>query len=141
VRGTQTLSAKRRGWQSAQSLVEFSLTVGLLMLLVVLTAQVAIFLHYRSSLDLATKEGAFEASLLGHQPSDGASEAKDMWVKLEPGGGPIQVTASQVGDLMVVSASAVAPAIVPIPFPPYTALAVRSRSVHTIERFQPGSNP
>src|SRR5439155_16587970 len=37
-------------------------TVGLLMLLVVGTAQVAIFLNYRSSLDLATREGAFQAS-------------------------------------------------------------------------------
>ena len=134
-------SAARHGWQSGQSLVEFSLTVGLLMLLVVLTAQVAIFLHYRSSLDLATREGAFQASLLGHQPSDGTSEATAMWAKLEPAGGTIKVTASQEGDLMVVSASAVAPAIVPIPFPPYNALPVKSRSVHTIERFQPGSNP
>ena len=37
----------RRLSQRGQSLVEFSLTVGLLMLLVVATAQVAIYLHYR----------------------------------------------------------------------------------------------
>ena len=40
-----------------------------------------------------------------------------------------------------VSASAVAPAFVPIPYPPYNALTVNSRSVHTIECFQPGSSP
>ncbi len=56
--------------QRGQALIEFSFTVGLLMLLVVTTAQVAIFLNYRSSLDLATREGAYQASLVGHQPSD-----------------------------------------------------------------------
>lgn len=126
--------------EAGQSLVEFSLTVGLLMLLAILTAQIAIYLHYRSNLDLATREGAFEASLVGHQPSDGETETRQMWVKLEPGGGSITVTASQQGDLMVVSASAVAPAIMPMPFPPYTSLPVSSRAVHTVERFQSGPN-
>src|SRR5258708_3128107 len=46
-------SSRRRG----QSMVEFALTVGLLMLLVIATAHVAIFLHYRSSLDLADSNG------------------------------------------------------------------------------------
>jgi hypothetical protein len=36
--------------ERGQALIEFSFTVGLLMLLVVATAQVAIFLNYRSSL-------------------------------------------------------------------------------------------
>jgi Flp pilus assembly protein TadG len=130
----------RRRRQAGQSLVEFSLTVGLLMLLAILVAQVAIYLHYRSSLDLATKEGAFEASLVGHQPADGEAETRQMWTKLEPGGGWVKVSASQQGDFVVVSASAVAPAILPMPFPPYTALPVSSRSVHTVERFQPGPN-
>ena len=49
--------ARSRG----QALTEFSLVVGLLMLLVVATAQVAIVLHYRSTLQLAAQEGAFEA--------------------------------------------------------------------------------
>ncbi len=129
----------RRG-QRGQSLVEFSLTVGLLMLLAVLVAQVAIYLHYRSSLDLATKEGAFEASLVGHQPGDGSAEVQRMWSKLEPGGGDISVSAAQQGNLVVVTASATAPAILPIPFPPYTSLPLNSRSVHTVERFQPGPN-
>ncbi len=40
----------RGGRQARQILVEFSLTVGLLMLLAILVAQVAIYLHYRSSL-------------------------------------------------------------------------------------------
>ena len=42
--------------ERGQALIEFSFTVGLLMLLVVATAQVAIFLNYRSSLELATRE-------------------------------------------------------------------------------------
>ena len=75
----------RRLSQRGQSLVEFSLTVGLLMLLVVATAQVAIYLHYRNSLDLATKEGAFQASLVGHQPKDGEQATKQIWTKVEPG--------------------------------------------------------
>ena len=128
------------GRQAGQSLVEFSLTVGLLMLLAILVAQVAIYLHYRSSLELATKEGAFEASLVGHQPGDGETETRQMWTKLEPGGGQIKVSASQEGALVVVTASGVAPAILPMPFPPYTSLPVSSRSVHTVERFQPGPN-
>src|SRR5439155_17708875 len=44
-----------------QSLVEFALTIGLLMVLVVATAQVAIYLHYRNSIVLACREGGFEA--------------------------------------------------------------------------------
>ena len=130
----------RRLSQRGQSLVEFSLTVGLLMLLVVATAQVAIYLHYRNSLDLATKEGAFEASLVGHQPKDGEKATQQIWTKVEPGGGRIEVTASRQGGLVVVSAKTYAPAIVPVPVPPFNRLPVSSRSIHTVELFQPGSS-
>ena len=61
--------------QAAQSMVEFALTVGLLMLLVVLTAQVAIYLHYRGSLDTAAREGAFQAALLVSRVPDPSSAA------------------------------------------------------------------
>ena len=131
----------RRLSQRGQSLVEFSLTVGLLMLLVVATAQVAIYLHYRNSLDLATKEGAFEASLVGHQPKDGEKATQQIWTKVEPGAGRIEVTASRQGGLVVVSAKTYVPAIVPVPVPPFNRLPVSSRSVHTVELFQPGSSP
>ena len=126
--------------ERGQSMVEFAFTVGLLMLLVVGTAQVAIFLNYRSSLDLATSEGAFQASLVGHQPGDGKLEAETLWSRLEPGAGPADVSASIEGDLVVVTATAYAPAILPLPFPPFNRLSIQSRSVHTIERFQPGSS-
>ncbi len=43
--------------QRGQALIEFSFTVGLLMLLVVTTAQVAIFLNYRSSLERGRLSG------------------------------------------------------------------------------------
>ena len=125
--------------QRAQAMVEFTLTVGLLMLLVVATAQVAIFLNYRSSLDLATREGAFQASLVGHRLQDGQSETTQLWSRLEPSAMPAQVSVSRVGKLIVVSASAYAPAIMPIPFSPFNRLTVHSRSIHTIEQFQPGS--
>ena len=126
--------------ERGQALIEFSLTVGLLMLLVVVTAQVAIFLNYRSSLDLATREGAYQASLVGHQPSDGQLETQSLWAKLEPGAQPADVTVSREGNLVVVTASAYAPAILPIPIPPFTRLPVQARSVHTIEQFEPGSS-
>jgi Flp pilus assembly protein TadG len=126
--------------ERGQALIEFSLTVGLLMLLVVVTAQVAIFLNYRSSLDLATREGAYQASLVGHQPRDGQLETQSLWAKLEPGAQPADVTVSREGNLVVVTASAYAPAILPIPFPPFTRLPVQARSVHTIEQFEPGSS-
>src|SRR6202163_3620281 len=74
--------------QRGQALIEFSFTVGLLMLLVVATAQVAIFLNYRSSLDLATREGAYQASLVGQQPGDGKLEAAWYWSRLQPFAGP-----------------------------------------------------
>ena len=121
-------------------MVEFAFTVGLLMLLVVGTAQVAILLNYRSSLDLATREGAFQASLVGHQLQDGKIEAQALWSKLEPGAEPADVSVSIEGDLVVVTATANAPAILPLPFPPFDRLPIQSRSVHTIERFQPGSS-
>ncbi len=122
-----------------QSMVEFSLTVGLLMLLIVATVQIAIFLHYRSSLQLAAQEGAFEGSLTGHGTGDATATANALWAKLEPGAAPAQVSASVQGDLVVVQAHALAPAILPVPVPPFTAMPVSVRSVHTIERFQPGS--
>jgi hypothetical protein len=126
--------------ERGQALIEFSLTVGLLMLLVVVTAQVAIFLNYRSSLDLATREGAYQASLVGHQPRDGQLETQSLWAKLEPGAQPAVVTVSREGNLVVVTATSYAPAILPIPFPPFTRLPVQARSVHTIEQFEPGSS-
>ncbi len=120
-------------------MVEFSLTVALVMLLVVATVQVAIFLHYRSSLQLAAQEGAFEASLTGHGTADATATASALWAKLEPGAAPAQVSASVQGELVVVQAHAVAPAILPVPVPPFTSMPVSVRSVHTVERFQPGS--
>ena len=125
--------------ERGQALIEFSFTVGLLMLLVVATAQVAIFLNYRSSLELATREGAYQASLVGHQPRDGQLETQTLWAKLEPGAQPVQVTVTREGNLIVVTADSYAPAILPIPFPPFTRLPVHARSVHTIEQFEPGS--
>lgn len=127
--------------QRGQSLVEFSLTVGLLMFLAVATAQAAIFLHYRSSLDLATREGAYEGSVLGHNPSDADRTTRELWAKVEPGGGPVQVNSVRQGNLVVVTAQTYAPAIMPLPVSPFTRLSVTSRSVHTVEQFEPGSQP
>ncbi len=124
-----------------QSLVEFSLVIGLLMLLIVATAQVAIALHYRSSLQLATQEAAFEGSLAGHGSADATTTANFLWSKLEPGAAPARMTAAVSGNLVVVSGQADAPALLPLPFPPFTRLPMSVRSVHTIERFQPGSQP
>ena len=127
--------------ERGQSMVEFGLTVGLLMLLTVATAQVAIFLHYRSSLDLATREGAYEGSLLGHGAADAERTTDDLWRKVEPGGGAVDVSVTEQGRLVVVTAKTYAPAIIPIPVPPFTRLQVSARSVHTKELFEPGSQP
>jgi hypothetical protein len=124
-----------------QALTEFSLVVGLLMLLVVATAQVAIVLHYRSGLQLAAQEGTFEGSLSGHGTADAAATTRSLWSQLEPGAKPARVTASVQGNLVVVSAETEAPALLPLPLPPFTRLPLRVRAVHTIERFQPGSQP
>ena len=131
----------RRAWLRGQSMVEFSFTVALLMLLVVLSAQVAIYLHYRNSLDLATKEGAFEAGLAGHTLQDGERTTLQLWAKLEPGGGAIQVQVIRSGNLVIVTAEGSAPAILPVPVPPFNSVPVTSRAVHTVEVFQPGSGP
>ena len=125
--------------QSGQSMVEFAVTVGLLMLLIVLTSQVAIYLHYRGSLDTAAREGAFQAALVGHTPADARQATSDLWAKLEPGGGAIQVEAHRDGNLVVVNAQGTAPALVPVPVPPYHALPIRAQAVHTVEQFRPGS--
>jgi len=124
-----------------QSLVEFSLAVMMLVVVIAATAQVAVDLHYRTSLQLATQEGAFEGSLAGHGPPDAQVTTAHLWSKLEPGGRPVRITATTQGDLVVVSAQADAPVLLPLPFPPFTKLPLQVRSVHTIERFQPGSKP
>ncbi len=126
--------------RSGQSLVEFALTIGLLMLLVVATAQVAIYLYYRNSLALACREGAFQAALAGHSLDDGARAAVDLWQKLEPSAAPIHVTTSE-SSLVTMSIHGSAPAIVPVPVAPFTKLPIAAQCVHTIERFQPGSSP
>jgi len=125
--------------QRGQAMVEFGMTIMALMFLVVGTAQVAIFLNYRSNLDLATNEGAFQASLVGHRLADGKSATADLWSKLEPGAAPAMITVTQDGNLIIVTADAYAPALVPVPVAPFTRMAVHARSVHTIERFEPGS--
>jgi Tfp pilus assembly protein PilW len=127
--------------QRGQSLVEFGLTVGLLMVLVVATAQVAIFLFYRSALQLAAQEGAFEASLVGHTPADASTTTHELWTRLIPNAGPVRVTVTSQGNLIVVSAQAAAPALVPVPVPPFTSLPVTVHATHTLERFRPGSAP
>ena len=128
-----------RGGQGGQSMVEFTMTIGLLMVLIVATTQIAIYLHYRNTLALVTKEGAFEAGLAGHTTADGERTARELWAKLEPGAGPLVVNAQNQGDLVIVSATATAPAIIPVPFPPFNRLPVRASAVHTVEAFRPGS--
>ena len=122
-------------------MVEFGLVIGLLMLLVVATSQVAIFLVYRSSLQLAAEEGAFEASLAGHGTGDATTTTDALWSKLEPNAGRPAVTVAVRGDLVVVGAEVDAPAILPLPVPPFTRLPIRVSAAHTVERFQPGSQP
>src|SRR5439155_673687 len=78
--------------------------------------------------------------LVGRQPQDGQLETQALWAKLEPGGQPLQVTVTREGNLIVVTASTYAPAILPIPFPPFTRLPVQGRAVHAIEQFEPGSS-
>jgi Flp pilus assembly protein TadG len=134
------VTAARATRQTAQSMVEFALTVGLLMLLIVLTAQVAIYLHYRGSLDTAAREGAFQAALVGHTPADGKQATLDLWTMLEPGGRAIHVEAHREGNLVVVNARGTAPALLPVPVPPYRALPISAQAVHTVEQFQPGSS-
>lgn len=130
-------SGPRRG----QSLVEFALTVGALMVLVVGTAQVAIYLHYRNSLALACREGAFQAALAGHSTADGQRATLDFWQKLEPQAASISTAVTQMNALVMISARGWAPAIVPVPVPPFTKIPIAAQCVHTVERFQPGSSP
>jgi Flp pilus assembly protein TadG len=124
-----------------QSLVEFALTIGALMVLVVGVAQIAIYLHYRTSLSLACREGAFQAGLAGHSLADGQQATVDLWQKLEPQARAISTTATQQQALVVVSAHGWAPAIVPVPVPPFTRIPIAAQCVHTAERFEPGSSP
>jgi len=89
---------------------------------------------------LACKEGAFQAGLAGHNLADGKRAALDLWQKLEPSAAPITVSANQ-SALASVSLRGWAPAIIPVPVPPFTKLPITASCAHTIERFQPGSGP
>jgi len=113
-------------------MVEFGVTFGLLMLVIVLTAEVAVYLHQRNSLELVAKEGAFEASLAGHTDRDGELAARRMWSAVEPGGGRLSLTVSRSGRLVAVTATATAP---------LTGQANTGHSAHTVEAFEPGSQP
>ena len=128
---------RRRG----QSLVEFALTIGALMVLVVAVAQIAIYLHYRNSLALACREGAFQAGLAGHSLADGQQATADLWQKLEPQAGAVSTTAAQQSALVLISAHGSAPAVIPLPVPPFTRIPITAQCVHTAERFEPGSSP
>ena len=113
-------------------MVEFGITFGLLMLVVVLTAEIAIYLHQRNSLQLVAKEAAFEASLAGHTNRDGELAARRMWSVVEPGGGSLSLTVSRSGRLVAVTATAPAPVI---------GQTITGHSAHTVEAFEPGSQP
>lgn len=76
----------------------------------------------------------------GGWPADGRQATSDLWTKLEPGGGAIQVEAHRDGNLVVVNARGTAPALLPVPVPPYRALPISAQAVHTVEQFQPGSS-
>jgi Flp pilus assembly protein TadG len=113
-------------------MVEFGVTFGLLMLVIVLTAQVAVYLHQRNSLQLVAKEAAFEASLAGHTDRDGELAAQRMWAVVEPGGGTLSLAVTRSGRLVAVTATAPAP---------LTGQANTGHSAHTVEAFEPGSQP
>jgi Flp pilus assembly protein TadG len=123
--------------ECGQAMIEFALTIGLLMLVIVLTAQSAIYLRYRGDLDTAAREGAFEASINNHSLQDGERAAQQLWSKLEPGAGPIQIQAAVTGNLIALSAEGTAPTLIP---PPYPGLKISVRAVHSIERFEPGAS-
>ncbi len=119
-------------------MVEFALSFGLLMFVVVATAQVAILIHYGTSLDVASREGAFQAALAGNGTSQGLVAARQMWARLEPGAPPATITAERRGRLMIVTSTALAPALLPVPVPPFTHFLLRARAAHTIETFTAG---
>jgi len=104
-------------------MVEFALTFGILMLLAVASAQV---------------EGPFQAALAGNGPGDGEAAAGELWARLEPGS-PLSVTVSRHGRLVQVTATASAPALLPVPAPPFTRIELHGRATHAVETFQPGS--
>jgi Flp pilus assembly protein TadG len=117
--------------QRGQALVEFALTIGIIMFLAVATAQVAVYLHYRSNLQTAAEEGAFEGGLAGNGAAEARATTEALWRKLTPSGGNADVAVAVHGHLMTVDATTRAPALLPIP--------IHVRGVHTIEQFQPGS--
>lgn len=120
-------------------MVEFALTFGLLMFLVVATAQVAILIHYGTSLDVASREGAFQAALAGNGTAQGQAAARQMWARLEPGAPAATITAERKGQLVIVTSTASAPALFPVPVPPFTHFQLSTRAAHTIETFTAGS--
>jgi len=71
---------------------------------------------------------------------DGERAALDMWRKVEPSGGQITIATHQ-SALVSISIRGSAPAILPVPVPPFTRLPISAQCAHTIERFQPGSSP
>jgi len=129
-----------RGGSPGQGMVEFALTFPVLMLLAIASAQVAIVLHVAGSLDTAAREGAFQAALAGQGPSDGAAAARQLWERLEPGA-PVAVDVRRAGRQITVVASASAPALFPVPAPPFTRFGLTARATHTVETFESGSRP
>ena len=127
------------GSSRGQSMLEFALGFSLLMFVVVATAQIAILIQYGSSLDVASREGAFQAALAGNGNTQGQVAARQMWARLEPGAPPATITAERKGQLVIVTSTASAPALFPVPVPPFTHFELRSRAAHTVETFTAGS--
>jgi Flp pilus assembly protein TadG len=121
-------------------MIEFALGFPVLMFLAVASAQVALVLHFGGSLDTAAREGAFQASLAGHGPADGAAAARQLWNRLQPGV-PVTVSVHGTGRQMVVTLSASAPLFLPVPVPPFTRIDLQHRATHTVETFEAGSAP
>jgi Flp pilus assembly protein TadG len=124
--------------QRGQALVEFSLTVGLLVFLALGAIEATLYLHKRTSLEFVANEGAFEASLAGRTDADGERAVRELWQRFEPGGGSLQVQVVRTGRVVVVTAAAPAPVGL---LPTLIVPDIHVRAVHTIETFAPGHSP
>jgi hypothetical protein len=122
--------------RAGQAMVEFAMTLPLVVLLIVGTANLAAFIHHGMMLQYAVWDGAHQASLLGHTPEDGVRRVLEDWREFEAGGGRLQVSAYRTGRLVVIVAKA------PNPLPaPLNRGPLQAQTAHELDVFESGSRP
>jgi Flp pilus assembly protein TadG len=108
-------AAKRVGEERGTAVIEGLLAFGLVLLVLALAVQAAVYVHARSVAQTAAQEGARSAAVSG--PGAGTARASTVLRSAGGTGGQLHATASAGAASVTVSVSGSAPRVFPVSLP------------------------